>query len=318
MMVAAPKRMTRRDPGGSRVTPRDLLALRFIADAQPVTTGQVRRLLGLSEDMAHRRLAVLRDHGLVRVHVQAQHVANRYTLAPAAAPVLARLTGASPEEIWVPRGIDRADLSHHEAAVDVYVAVQQATTRSKRTRLIRWLFEREIRRATGQGAGTLVPDAAGLFEREDASRFAVVFEVDLGTENPNYVATHKGLAYGQLAGAGTPVLGTGDWSVACVVAAPERRLHRLALATAEVGVPARLWHFALSERLDDRALLGRSWVTPVVDPAANTVSLASSSPFDGVGTMGRNSSDGSTRQNPASQADRGPAAHRAFASKDVR
>ena len=299
------------------MTPRDLLALRFIAEAQPVTTGQVRRLLDLSEDMAHRRLAVLRDHGLVRVHVQAQHAPNRYTLAPAALPVLCRLSGSSPEDLWVPRGIDRVDLNHHSAAVDVFVALRSATTRSGRVRLVRWIFERELRKAAGDGVGVLVPDAVGLFELHDGHQVAVALEVDLATENPNYVG-RKALNYADLRDAAAPMLGTPDWVVACVVAAPERRLHRLAVAVAEAGVSERLWHFALLDRLDSRAVLGPVWLTPSVDRVANTVALASSSPWEGVGTGGRNSSDGRAPVGTRPQADRGAARSGAFSSEDAR
>lgn len=312
MSANVPKRATRRDPAGSQVTPRDLLALRFIAEAQPVTTGQVRRLLDLSEDMAHRRLAVLRDHGLVRVHVPAQHAPNRYTLAPAALPVLARLTGS--EDAWVPRGIDRIDLAHHAATVDVYVALRAATTRSRRVRLSRWVFEREIRKAAGASPGVLVPDAVASFEIEGRA-VAVAFEVDLCTENPSFVAAKP---YGQLRAAGTPMLGTTDWSVACVIAGPERRLHRLALAVAEAGAPDGLWHFALLDHLDSRSVLTPTWLTVVVDRAANAVSLASSSPFEGVGTARRNSSDGRTATATASAADRSQLQRRALSPEDAR
>lgn len=317
MSFASSKRAQRQDPGHSRVTPRDLLALRFIAEAQPVTTGQVRRLLGLSEDMAHRRLAVLRDHGLVRVHVEAQHAPNRYTLAPGAAPILARLTGASPDEAWIPRGIDRLDLAHHEASIDVYVALRVATTRSDRLRLVRWVFERELRQTAGSAPGVGVPDAVGLVERADGSRIAVAVEVDLGTENPGYVATHKGMAYAELRIHGAPMLGTTDWVVACVVAAPERRLHRLALAVAEAGAPDRLWHFALLEQLKDRTVLGPTWRTAVVDRVANSVSLEASCPWEGVGTKGQDSSDGLSGKSTAFAADRGSRNSRAFASEDA-
>lgn len=322
MGLPCSKRATKGDPGGSRVTPRDLLALRFIAEAQPVTTAQVRRLLGLSEDMAQRRLAVLRDHGLVRVHVEALHAPNRYTLAPGAAATLARLTGASADEIWVPRGIERLDLAHHEASIDVYVAVAVATTRSGQVRLVRWLFERELRKGAGAGAGVLVPDAVGVFAGPDGRHVAVAFEVDLGTENPSYVATNKGVAYGQLHAQGAPMAGTTAWTVACVVAAPERRLHRLALALAEAGVPERLWHLALLDALDDRTLLGPAWLTPLVDRARAGVTLAPSSPWEGVGTgVGTKGPDSSDRRNddkPAFAVDRASDFSVALASEDVR
>lgn len=315
MTAGACKRATRQDPGGRRVTPRDLLALSFVAAAQPVTTSQVRRLLGLSEDMAHRRLAVLRDHGLLRVHVAAQHEVNRYTLAPGAVPVLARLTGASPDEVYVPRGgVERADLAHHEATVDLYVTLRLATARAKTVRLLRWLFEREIRKAAGGASGALVPDAVGLFELEDGSRRAVAFEVDLGTENPSYVAAHKGQGYADLKAASAPMLGSLDWKVGCYVVAPERRLHRLGLALAEAKLPAGLWHLGLASRLDDRSVLGPVWVTPAVDASAKTATLVPSSPFETVGTRGRDSSDPQLAGEARLEADRPPVPSQAFAS----
>lgn len=318
MSVRALKRTTRQDPGGTRVTPRDLLALRFVSEAQPVTTHQIRRLLSLSEDMAHRRLKVLRDHGLLRVHVAAQHETNRYTLAPGAGPELGRLTGVSSDELWFPRGIERLDLAHHEAAVDLYVLVQVAIARSSRVKLLRWLFEREIRKTAGQAEGLLVPDAVGLFELDGGLRHAVAFEIDRGTENPSYVATHKGLAYADLLAAGAPILGTTSWSVGCYVAAPERRLHRLALALAEAEVPPRLWYLGLAGQLDERNVLLPRWVTPVVDPGAGTVTLGAGSPFEAVGTRGRNGSDGCREQQARLEADRSPAQSRAFASSVTR
>ena len=318
MSTLASKRALRQDPGKTRVTPRDLLALSFIGEAQPVTTRQVRNLLALSEDMAHRRLGVLRDHGLVRVHVAAQHEVNRYTLAPAAAPILARLTGASPAEFWVPRGgVERADLAHHEAAVDLYVSVRLATARSGKVQLKRWHFEREIRKTAGTGPGVLGPDAVGLFELADGRQRAIAFEVDLGTENPSYVATHKGEAYTELKGAKAPILGTSDWCVACYVAAPERRLHRLALALAEAAVPTGLWYLGLAARLGGQTILTPAWVTPIVDQGAGTATLALGSPWEGVGTDRRNSSDGSSSRQGRLEADRASAPGRAFTSERV-
>lgn len=300
------KRTTRGDPRGTRITPRDLIALQAIAQAQPMTTRQVQTLLGLSDDMAQRRLRVLHNHGLVRTQVTALHEQNRYTLAPGAIPTLCRL-GHDSESLWIPRGIERVDLAHHEATIDVYVAVRLATARSGRLQLVRWVFEREIRRSLGDVEGVLVPDAVGLFSREGEAPFAVAFEIDMGSENPSFVAKHKGIAYSVLAESEAPMLGTPCWTVACVVAPNARRLQRLALALAQVGVREGLWHLCLLGELDSRTVLGPSWLTPQVNASAGSVRLAPSSLWPavgtGVGTRGRSSSDARTPTGSAAAAD---------------
>src|SRR5690349_17861892 len=99
-----PHRTKRRDPGGARVTPRDLLLVRFIAEAQPVRAADLAMLTGMSHQMVRRRCRVLRDLGVLTTHVVASEDPNFYTLGRRAVPLLERLAFPS-EWIHVPSGI---------------------------------------------------------------------------------------------------------------------------------------------------------------------------------------------------------------------
>ena len=83
MTVEAPIRTTRRDPGLRRIEPRDLVALAFIADAQPVDVGALRFVMGCSAEIVRRRVRCWRDLRLVNVNVVALHRVNLVTLPPA-------------------------------------------------------------------------------------------------------------------------------------------------------------------------------------------------------------------------------------------
>src|SRR5688500_17987594 len=97
-----PRRTQRRSPGRAQATPRDLsLLLRFISEAQPVRATDLEVASGMSTQMIRRRARVLRDLGLLSIHVVSCEAPNLYTLAPGAVPHLLRL-GVSDERIYVP------------------------------------------------------------------------------------------------------------------------------------------------------------------------------------------------------------------------
>ncbi|MBI4438180.1 replication-relaxation family protein [Candidatus Uhrbacteria bacterium] len=261
MPAEASRRTARRDPGGARRTVRDTLVLTLVERAQPVTIDQVARGVQMSVPMARRRLRVLRDLGLVTVHLpEGLNGPNRVTLAPAARPVLAAALGGEAGDYRVRDGVERVNLAHHDGQVDLYVALSVACGRSRAWRLARFLFEGELRRALPNAR--LVPDAVALLSA-GAGQVAVAFEVDLGTESPSWLA-HKALAYAALRSAGAPLLGTSNWRVAVTVPTARRR-NRLALAAWEAGLPEGLVSFAVASELTDRDILApTAWLTPRV------------------------------------------------------
>ena len=74
------KRTMRQHPGRSRLMPREVEGLVFIAEAQPVATSVYQERLGVSVAVARRSLRKLRNHGLVNVFVTAQEVPSHFAL----------------------------------------------------------------------------------------------------------------------------------------------------------------------------------------------------------------------------------------------
>ena len=118
MTVVQSKRLRRRDPGEARVMPRELDALAFLAQAQPLTTNQYARLLGVCLPIAQRSLRKLVALSMVRVHVTSLNAPNLYTLGRQARPLLAQALGRSPEEFPIVTGLGKTNLPHHAGAVD--------------------------------------------------------------------------------------------------------------------------------------------------------------------------------------------------------
>lgn len=312
-MTASPRRQARRDPGGAKVTTRDLLVLQFVAKAQPVATHHLQALMECTLAIARRVGRRLRDLGLLHVHVPDVNGPNYFTLAGSAPPILARVFDRDPSEFPASRAIGKFNLPHHGGVVDVYAALQVATARSHRLRLLAFHFECDLRRTAGNPHGVQFPDAAALFEEAGGVRFAVAFEVDLGTENPSYVATTKAVPYAELARSGEPLLGERTWRVCCT-APTQRRLNRLAAASWEAGVPEGLWYYAIAPKLNPQVILGASWLTPRVISGSGEAALALESPFRAVitardlGDHGRAARESASHQHP-SPARPGPFAH---------
>ena len=294
-MVDCPTRTARKHPGGAKVMPREVLALAFVAEAQPITTVHYRKLLEVSPAVAWRSLRKLRDLGLVLVHVGAMHDVNRYTLASKARPVLARVLGCSPEEFRVMRGLGKVNLAHHDGVVDLYVALKVAMAHSKHLELESFLLERDIRKRLDNRRGMQVPDAVAVVQNRDGQRMAVAFEVDLATENPRWVAQHKAVPYTELRETGQPLMGCSDWVVCCTVPS-NRRMNRLALASWNAGIPEGLWFYLCADQLASRTILNDMWVTPRLSADGNRARLVQESPLEGVRT---NCSDSVTRKRSA-------------------
>ena len=147
-MTHHPHRTGRRDPGRARVTPRDLVLLRFVAEAQPVRAVDLAVIAGMSHQTVRRRARTLRDLGLVSTHVVAAESPNFYTLAKGALPILRRL-GFPDDRLYVPSGLGKVNVEHHLGAVELHAALHRACSVDNATRLDEFLHERDLRRLTG-------------------------------------------------------------------------------------------------------------------------------------------------------------------------
>ena len=255
-----PSRTRRRDPGQSRVTPREILGLEFTSRAQPITTQHYQRLLGVHPRIARGSLQKLRNMGLVKVHLLALHEPNRITLTKKARGVLARALGRDPGEFRVMNGIGKVRLDHHERTVDLFVALTVACARTRSYRLVDFLLERDIRARIGNPHKSLVPDAIAVVEGPGGERRSVALEVDLGTENVNYVLRSKMEPYASLWQARHPLLGCDQWAVCCSVPKARRR-NRLVKAAYEAEIPEGVWYFATTDSITERNILRDVWMT---------------------------------------------------------
>ncbi|MBI1945946.1 MAG: replication-relaxation family protein [Deltaproteobacteria bacterium] len=271
------QREQRQDPGGARLTPRDLSALALIARAQPVTTAIVAAFARMSVAMARRRLRVMRDLGVVNVHAPSLSGENLYLLAPRGRSVLedhAEGAGGRPACL---RGIGRLHLAHHLAGVRLYVALAVAADRARSVNLLTYSFECELRRAVGDAPGVQVPDGVAVVVGP-GGRLALAVEVDRGTENPSYVVRTKAIPYAYLSASGTPLLGTGRWVVGFVVPS-ERRRNRLVAAFHDAAVPDALFYWITDDGVCDRTILVGGWTTVKTSADGETATLVEASPF---------------------------------------
>lgn len=262
MTSTTPKRGQRGDPGNRRVTPRELLGLRFIAELQPVTTSAYRDLLGMSPGVAYRSLRKLRDLGLLDVHVFSQNAESRFTLAPATRLLLARAFGDPASRWYVPPRPPLGPSPHHESVVRLATQMHRAAGRSGRVAHLEWIGERSLRKRLGGAASARVPDSVALLDTSEGRTVALSIEVDAGTENPNSFVAEKARDYADLWQAGHPLCGAVSW-VVLVVAPTVRRRNRLARAIWQAGVPEGLFLFGAEPALSDRNVLtAEGWLTP--------------------------------------------------------
>jgi len=272
-----PHRTTPRPPGRARVTPRDLVLLQFVSEAQPVRAVDLATVSGMSLEMVRRRTRVLRDLGVLATHVVSSEVCNYYTLGRAALPHLQRV-GAAEDRLHVPKGLGKVNIDHHLGAVHLHAVLLRATAAAQGPRLVEFLHERDVRRATGAGPGVNVPDAVAVLERTNGAQFAAVIEIDLGTENPSFVASTKFVPYAAMQNAGESLRGVADWFVAVVVQG-ERRLHRLARAAWDAGVPEGFVYLTTRPDISLLTALGDIWKTPAID--GDSAVLIRAAPFRG-------------------------------------
>lgn len=257
--------------------PRDLRALELVALAQPVTTSQLARYLGMSLPMARRRVRALRDLALVNVAAPRLDAENNVLLAKRGRRLLVEERGFDMDAIAVMRGISKIHLAHHAAGVSFFVGLTNACERSTKVSLARFAFEAELRRLAGGSPEVQVPDAVAVVQGR-GERLALAIEIDMGSENPSFVVTRKAHPYARMHACGAPLLGEACWVVAFVVTS-ERRRNRLVSAFHEAAVPEGILYLAVGPGLDEQTLLTDGWWTTRTSPDGEHARLVEESPF---------------------------------------
>lgn len=267
------KRTGRRDPGRSRLMPRELEALAFIAQAQPVPTAAYQEFLGVSISVARRSLRKLRDLGLINVFVKALEAPSHYCMTRRAAVLLAETLDRPLAEFRVPRGCSKQHLAHHDGSVELYAALTRAVQAAPFS-LVQFQFEEEIRRVLGLTNKTQVPDSVVVWAdpARSGQLFAWAVEVDQGTEAVRFVVERKAKPYAELLARGAPLLGTPRWVVVCIVPT-EQRLKRLVAALWEEGIPEGQWYFAVRENVSAQTVLSSAWRTVRATPDGKEAQL---------------------------------------------
>lgn len=252
-------RTRRQNPGRSRLMPRELAALAFIAKAQPVATPAYQEFLGVSVSVAQRSLRKLRNLGLITVHVSAMELPSHFTITKRAARLLSE-TSDQPLESKVPRGIGKLHLSHHDDGVFLYACLLRACRNQSELMLDRFEFETEIRQTLGLTRQTQIPDAVLVLKNRAGQRFAWAIEIDRGTESVRFVVERKAKPYAELHACKTLLAGVADWNVVCLVP-NEQRLKRLVTALYEAGMPEGQWYFTTKKILTAQTVLTTAWRT---------------------------------------------------------
>ena len=301
MSVVAPLRTERRDPGGARVMPRDLVLLGFLADAGHASTSALGRLAGMSPDMARRRARALRDLGLVMKTVLAVNAPDRLTLTAAGRRMVAEKLGRDPASVSAVT-LGAGPFRHHDMNVDLAVTLRIAGARSHAWTLVRHRFERQVRADLKAPGGALVPDGVAVLTSRGGGEVALALECDAGTCDPKWVATHKLAVYGAHFSAGAPLFGCARWAV-CLVAPTLRRVHQLTTALWREGVPEGLVYLLPEASLTSETILLPTWLTPRAVPGTEDVVLAMESPLPPVTTDRHDGNDRHVEPEVAAGAD---------------
>lgn len=272
------KRTLRQDPGRSRLMPRELDSLIFMAEAQPLATTVYQEYLGVSVAVARRSLRKLRNHGLVNVFVTAQENPSHFALTRRGAVLLAETIDRNIDEIQVIRGISKLPLRHHDGGAHLAAALYRAARQNEGVTIEDFLMESAIRRTRTLAASTQVPDGIAVLRDPNGNRLAWAIEIDLATESPGYVATRKGKPYAELQLQGAPLLTIPDWRVVCVVPT-EQRMKRLVAALWEAGIPEGQWYFAVAAEVRAETVFSSAWRTVRTSPSGEEARLIGEAPL---------------------------------------
>jgi hypothetical protein len=249
----------------------------FVKDAQPVSTSAICTAFNMSSDMVRRRTRILKGLGMLTIHVRAMHEENRIVLGTRAPLELTRAFDIDPSEVWVPRGIGKVDLAHHEPSVQLHASFLSATLASD-TWDLTWHHERAVRRRMNT-RGARVPDSVALLRNlKTGITHAIIVEVEL-TNNPSWVAS-KAEDYADAKDDGAKVWDCANWTVLYVVPS-RRRLNRLVSAIWNAGVPEGIAHFIEIKDIKDpsRILTDAPYTTAAVGEDGDRARLAQRHPL---------------------------------------
>lgn len=283
-MKISSQRTQRQDPGRSRLMPRELEALDFIADAQPIATAAYQEFLGVSVFVARRSLRKLRNLGLVTVFITALEAPSHFALTKRGAVLIAETLNRPIEAVRVVRGISKLPLRHHDGGVQLAATLYRASRRGSACTLDAFQFECAIRRTLKVGASAQVPDAVAVLKDGAGHRLAWAIEIDLATESPAYVALRKGKPYAELKAQGAPLLTVSDWRVVCIVPT-EQRLKRLVAALWDAGVPEGQWYFAIAGEVRAETVLSSAWRTVRTTSDGELAELTIEAPLPGQAVL---------------------------------
>ena len=231
-------RRERRDgwaAGRFRLNPeRDPMILYAIGRSKLLTTRDVATLAFGSRETARDRLRKLHCAGLVRAHVRDLAKDNVYSLTARGRDLVVDHLDVDPAELTVARGLPR-QLDHLLGVNRMRVCLTAASRLLPYAPLRAFVAEWELGVRRRSEAVELVPDALVKLADKDGRRHFVALEVDLGTENPSYVAAHKLRMYEKHLLVGTPVCGV-DIELVVLVAPGARRLRSLAKAIGRAGL----------------------------------------------------------------------------------
>lgn len=258
------RRIERPGAGRHQVTRRDQEIAYAVGRMAQATTDQLRRLYFSERSTASRRLAKLVGLRVLDVHVCGQTDPNVYTLAPAGVALL-RERGVDPCLLHKSRVGRHLDL-HLAALNDLRVELVLASRGRDDVTIEAFHSDLDLRRAAGGAPPAYVPDA--IVELVVAvTPFALVVEVDAGTENPSVfagkVATTVGLwrAGGSCWGAAP-----GTWRPAVFVATSARARSLARVIVTEGG--GTFWLVAEFDRVRADGMLGPVFAT--ADEVART------------------------------------------------
>lgn len=274
-------RVSRRDPGASRVTSRDKLLLALVGKCLALNTAHVQAYLGVSTAVARRRCRTLKNMGLLTCFVPAPYLPNWYAITPKARDQLVLTFGGEPEDYRVLRGLPR-HLEHHSMLVDIFISATLAAARSNRLELVEALLEHEVRASLGtlgQRKDVQVPDLVLVVKNANGQHAAFATEADRGTVSPNLMAERL-VAYSQARLASQQLRQVADWAV-LLVCPTTRRRNRLALRFHDEGdaIPEDFVFLAVAGEMDERHFFRpEPWLTEKLK-ADGMARLESRSPF---------------------------------------
>lgn len=212
---------------------RDRLVLKALAKGRVLRTSDLTGTILPSLPVARRRMKRLHDAAFATGVVVGLHLDSRWVLGKEGRELLGETSSANLVKLASQAG------EHHFTTARAWLTLAKECFASKEVGLGRFLFQWEY-----ECAGHLPtllpyrPDAVVVVHR-GATSIPCLLEVDLGSESPSYVATHKVQVFERMAATGQGVAGVVP-QILLVLVPTERRLQALVRAvprtTARVAV----------------------------------------------------------------------------------